>query len=228
MQTTTALWKTLLAGEPSTEWRVTVGGTAYEKSNLVALRVTTGLFGRSYLTVGSCVSAQLRLTLLDAGTIPRMAEVKVYVRLTDGTQASEWLPYGVYYIDTRESVPESGTLTLHCYDAMLKAEQTFVTEGDTGAWPRTMTAVVASICTRMGVELDSRTALNSAYTVEYPNDYTMREILGYIAAAHGGCWIMTPAGKLRLVTLGELPAESNSLVTETGEAITFGGVSIHV
>lgn len=228
MQTTTALWKTLLAGEPLTEWRVTVGGAVYEKASLIDLRINAGLFGRSYLTVGSCVSAQLRLKLLNAGTIPRMAEVKVYVRLTDGTQASEWLPYGVYYIDTREAVPESGTLTLHCYDAMLKAEQTYLTEGDTGAWPRTMAAVVSSICTRMGVELDSRTALNSAYTVEYPNDYTMREILGYIAAAHGGCWIMTPAGKLRLVTLGGLPEEAYSLITETGEVITFGGVSIHV
>lgn len=228
MQAVSALWKTISATYHQTEYKVTVGDTEYDKSSIVGLSLSSGLFSGRTLAVGCCVSAQIDLTLQDVQSVPRNAEVKVYVRLTDGTQASEWLPYGVYYIDTRETAPESGTLTLHCYDAMLKAEQTFVTEGDTGAWPRTMTAVVASICTRMGVELDSRTALNSTYTVEYPNDYTMREILGYIAAAHGGCWIMTPAGKLRLVTLGELPAESNSLVTEAGEAITFGGVSIHV
>lgn len=228
MQAVSALWKTISAAYHQTEYKVTVDAAEYDKASIVGLSLSSGLFSGRTPAVGCCVSAQIDLTLQDVQSVPRNAEIKVYVRLTDGTQASEWLPYGVYYIDTRESVPDSGTLTLHCYDAMLKAEQTFVTEGDTNAWPRTMTAVVASICTRMGVELDSRTALNSAYTVEYPNDYTMREILGYIAAAHGGCWIMTPAGKLRMVTLGELPAESNSLVTETGEAITFGGVSIHV
>ena len=174
MQAVSALWKTISATYHQTEYKVTVGDTEYDKSSIVGLSLSSGLFSGRTLAVGCCVSAQIDLTLQDVQSVPRNAEVKVYVRLTDGTQASEWLPYGVYYIDTRESVPDSGTLTLHCYDAMLKAEQTFVTEGDTGTWPRTMTAVVTSICTRMGVELDSRTALNSAYTVEYPNDYTMR------------------------------------------------------
>lgn len=202
MQTTSALYKQLLAAPMcKCEWRLDVGGVSYGAGDRFSMRLSSALFSGDAPAVGACVAGELTAELLPKATIPRMAEVKVYVRLTDGTQASEWLPYGVYYIDTRESVPDSGTLTIHCYDAMLKAEQIFVTDGDTGAWPRTMTAVVASICTRMGVELDSRTELNSAYTVEYPNDYTMREILGYIAAAHGGCWIMTPAGKLRLVTM---------------------------
>lgn len=39
------------------------------------------------------------------------------------------------------------------------------------------------------------------YKMEYPNDYTMREILGYIAAAHGGFWTMAGDGKLRLAQL---------------------------
>ena len=103
-----------------------------------------------------------------------------------------------------------------------------VVEGDKCEWPRTQQAVVNAICARMGVELDSRTVINSTYMVDYPNDYTMREILGYIAAAHGGCWIITPTGKLRLVTLGVLPAETNYLVDEYGNAITMGGVRILV
>ena len=148
--------------------------------------------------------------------------------MSNGTQSSEWLQVGVFYIDTRDIDPDANTITLSCYDAMLKAEQTFLMEGDTGEWPRTQQAVVNAICTRMGVELDSRTVINSTYMVEYPNDYTMREILGYIAAAHGGCWIITPAGKLRLVTLGGLPAETNYLVDEYGNTITMGGVRILV
>lgn len=229
MQTTSALWKTLL--QDKTHWKeqkISIGQTEYDKEKIVSLSVSAALFGGRVATVGSCVSAQLSLVLWNPGSIPRNAEVKAYTRLSNGTQSSEWLQFGVFYIDTRDIDPDANTITLSCYDAMLKAEQTFLMEGDTGEWPRTQQAVVNAICTRMGVELDSRTVINSTYMVEYPNDYTMREILGYIAAAHGGCWIITPAGKLRLVTLGGLPAETNYLVDENGDAITMGGVRILV
>lgn len=39
---------------------------------------------------------------------------------------------------------------------------------------------------------------------------------------------MTDAGQLRLVTFGEIPAETYYLVTEYGSAITFGGDRILV
>ena len=80
----------------------------------------------------------------------------------------------------------------------------------------------------MGVELDSRTALNGSYQVEYPNDYTMREVLGYIGAVNGGNWNITETGKLRLVRLNELPPETFLLVTENGSPIRFGEVRILV
>ena len=229
MQTTSALWKTLL--QDKTHWKeqkISIGQTEYDKEKIVSLSVSAALFGGRVATVGSCVSAQLSLVLWNPGSIPRNAEVKAYTRLSNGTQSSEWLQVGVFYIDTRDIDPDANTITLSCYDAMLKAEQTFLMEGDTGEWPRTQQAVVNAICARMGVELDSRTVINSTYMVEYPNDYTMREILGYIAAAHGGCWIITPTGKLRMVTLGGLPTETNYPVDEYGNTITMGGVRIIV
>ena len=67
------------------------------------------------------------------------------------------------------------------------------------------------------------------YTVEYPNDYTMREALGFIAAAHGGNFIITDAGRLLLHTTAALPAETNFLVeSETGGAILLGEVRLLV
>jgi hypothetical protein len=41
-----------------------------------------------------------------------------------------------------------------------------------------------------------------------------------------GCFIMSEVGELRLVSLLELPPESNLLVTEGGDPIEFGGVCI--
>ena len=60
----------------------------------------------------------------------------------------------------------------------------------------------------------------------------MREILGYIAAAHAGNFIITDAGALRLVPLYN-PAVNNDpdggyLVTEDGHPIVIGGVRILV
>lgn len=225
MQTTSSLWKEIFSKEHTAEYKAVIGDNSYLSDSLIGAFITRALF-EDVQSVGKCGSAQLDLDLWGASNIPRNAEIKIYVRLVSGDTASEWLPQGTFYIDTRSVSGE--ITTIHGYDAMLKAEQTFLAEGDTGEWPRTQQAVVNAICTRMGVELDSRTVINSGYKVEYPNDYTMREILGYIAAAHGGCWIITPAGKLRLVTLGGLPAETNYLVDEYGDAITMGGVKILV
>ena len=96
-------------------------------------------------------------------------------------------------------------------------------------FPMTMPAAVNLFCQAMGVKLDSRTVLNSSYTIDYPaNDYTIRNELCFIAAAHGGNWIMTDEGNLLLVPLLSMPEETNYLITEHGDAITFGGVRILV
>ena len=91
-----------------------------------------------------------------------------------------------------------------------------------------MPDVVAEIAAAMGVTVDSRTALNASYQVPYPVGYSMREILGYIACAHAGNWIITDAGELYLVPLAGMPAETNYLVTEYGDAITLGRVRLLV
>ena len=91
---------------------------------------------------------------------------------------------------------------------------------------------VNDIAARMGVTVDSRTQLNESFPVQYPvddeGDMTMREALGRIAVANAGNWIITDDGKLLMVGLNSMPAESNYLITEGGSAITFGGVRILV
>lgn len=145
-----------------------------------------------------------------------------------GSEYSEWLPKGVFYIDTRRNDAVMGTLTIHGYDAMMKSEKEYLEEGDTGEWPRAADVVVSEIATAMGIELDERTVIDPSSRVPYPNDWTMREVLGYIAVAHCGNWVITDAGKLRLVPFGILPEETDYLVDEHGDAITFGGVKIIV
>ena len=179
------------------------------------------MFGGGTLSAGGAVAREIDVVLwdVDSTSIPKMAKMKPYYRLTNGTQTSEWIQKGVFYIDTR--VTDSGLLTIHGYDDMLKAEQVWRPQGLT--FPMSMQQAANVIAEVMGIELDSRCVFNSSYTVSYPaNEYTLRDVLRFIAAAHGGNWIMSDIGELWLVPLNTLPAETFLLCDEDGDAIQFG------
>ena len=146
----------------------------------------------------------------------------------DGWEYSEWIPKGTFYIDTRKLDTETGVLTINGYDAMLKGDNEFLQEGDTGEWPRASSVIVGEICELMGVELDERTELDDEIKVPYPNDWTAREILSMVGTAHCGNWTITDAGKLRLVPLWSIPEATHYLVDQYGDPITLGGVRILV
>ena len=205
------------------ETKVTIAGVEYDEANIFGLTTSAALYSTGIVAIGGCVSKEIDLTILPNGNIPRMAEIRVFTKpVADGVD-SEWLQKGVFYIDTRSTDRVSGLMTIHGYDAMLKAEKTFPAEGE---WPKPMSDVVVEIAERMGVGVDSRTTVSNRFSVEYPNDYTMREILGYIAAAHAGNWIITDAGELRLIGLADIPAETYYLVTDDGDVILFGDTRI--
>lgn len=234
MQNTSALYNSIINGANhwfETQLIIENVGT-FDETKLFSISTSLEMF-HGTPTVGSAVAGEINVKMVNPTgvTIPTMAKLKPQVRVCNATQQSEWLDQGIYYIDTRErTVSESGesVLLLHGYDAMLKAEQMFVSDTITG--DSVDTAMVAEIARIMGVTVDSRTytMMTSHYTIPLPTGYTLREVLGYIAAAYAGCFIMTESGELRLVTIYELPPETNYLITESGDAITFGGDRILV
>lgn len=238
MQNTSELFQTILKNPLCVvQNKVTIAGKDYLDDKIESLSTSGSMFSSAGPCIGSSVSRTIEVTLkTDGSSIPRAAEIDVFIRLvllnSTGAvkSASEWIPKGVFYIDTRELDASGEWISIHGYDAMLKGEQTFLDQanGETGLWPQSMSAVASACADKMGVEIDERTVISSTYTISYPTDYTCRELLQYIAAAHGGNWIITDAGKLRLVTLGDIPAETSLLVDEDGNYITFGGDRIYV
>lgn len=229
MLTTSELYQTLLY-MPGTvkESQAVIDGETYGEDRIVSLSTSANLFSEDTMGIGGAVAKEIEIAVRAPGSIPRMARIVPSFRLVNGARVSEWIQKGVYYIATRSVDEVSGVVTIHGYDDMLKAEQ--VWEPDQFlTFPMTMAAAAQEIADLMGVTIDPRTVLSTAYTVDYPtNDYTLRDVLRYIAAAHAGNWIMTDAGQLRLVTFGEIPAGTHYLVTQTGSPITFGGVRILV
>lgn len=169
--------------------------------------------------IGGANAAELKLSVVPRRDIPRGAKVVLELRYVSGTSCSEWIPKGTFFVDTRETTFGNLVTTLNCFDAMLSAEQTYIQDDVTETWPQTESTIVGKILQRMwgNVTLDSRVTLKD-YNVEYPNDLTCREILGYIAAANGGNWTITDENKLMLV---KLAYPKNVLSTETPEAISF-------
>ena len=233
MQTVSALYNTILAAEPHWfEVKVNISGVGdISEDKIFSLTTSEKMFDK-IPAVGKAVSAEIDLKILEPSVeIPKMAVIKPYVRVCNSTQQSEWLAQGVFFVDTRETTNNGDGLdvtTLHGFDAMLKAEQPYADTALT--FPAVDTDIVDEIAGKMGVTVDSRTyaLMTAGYMFPLPTGYTLREYLGYIASAYVGCFLITETGKLRLVSLTELPPETNYLITAAGEPITFGGDRILV
>jgi hypothetical protein len=237
MQNTSALYRQILSQDNHWfETKVRINGIDYGESMLMGVSTTSSMFSGNP-EVGRAISGEISLSMIaPSNTIPRMAKIEPFVRACSrlpgaATQYSEWLPKGVFYIDTRETTKNGdglNILTLHGYDAMLFAEQDFA--GTSLDFPAVDTDIVAEIASTMGVKVDDRTydLMTDAYTLPLPSGYSLREILGYIASMYVGSFIMSEIGELRLVSILELPPETNYLIDNAGDAITFGGDRILV
>lgn len=233
MYATSDLYKTLLA-DPL-HWKETkldIAGTEYTETNIVSAVIPPSALYEKF-GIGNCVARELDIEIYPIGTIPRQAEIKAYTRLVLGDQVSEWVPQGVFFISTRRKNKLTDTLIITAFDAMLKAEDTWLTEEyDLADWPKTQREAVDDIAYRMGVVVDPRTVLSDDFPVDYPvgenGDLTMREVLSGIGVSNAANWIITMEGKLLQIGAVDIPSETNYLVTENGDEITFGGVRIIV
>lgn len=231
-------YATLLAAGTPKEVRVLVytsssSFVAYGQDKIVAATINASLMERAS-TIGNCTAKRLTVTFRNPGEIPRMARLRVQFRLNGGTSATRtsWIEKGIFFVDTRSE--GNGIIELTAYDAMLKADQPYVQSGEQDDWPQFDTDIVDAICARIGVELDPRTQaiLTRNYQIQYPGfgdgAYTMRDILGFIGQAYAGNWYINDINKLMLVQFGDIPPETNYLVTENNDYITIGGYRILV
>lgn len=232
MQPVSDTYRALRAAGAPKEFQAIIAGTIYTALQIVSASSAAAVEAEP-ATIGNCVAKRLNLVLRNPGEIPRMAQIQMRFRLNNGVTQSEWLPKGTYFIDTRDS-SVGGVLSLVAYDAMLKCNQPYLTSGEVGEWPKTDITVAQAIATRIGVTLDSRVTslMTRAYSVGYPGygegAYTIREVLGYIGSMYAGNWVITDEDKLMLIGLGDIPVETNYLVTEDDDYIIIGGYRILV
>ena len=113
-----------------------VGGAddGYREDVLFSVTTNQSLFDSNNPSVGGCISAEIDIEMKKPpAEFDRMSELLPYVRAFDANNVSEWLPKGVFYIDTRSvthNLDGLDILTLHGYDSMLKAEEFYPVPAD--------------------------------------------------------------------------------------------------
>lgn len=200
------------------EAKARIGGKDYTK--ISAPKIERSLMSDP-LSVGNCTAATLSISILTDDVIKSGRPIVIMGRLTDGTSYSEWLEFGTFFINQRDTSFE-GLISLECYDAMLKANQDYLSaSSNPAAWPKSMKTVVEEIAYRIGVGIDPRTKINtdSDYIVPFPEGLTMSQVLGHIGACHGGNWIITEENLLRLVPLVTAPNETFHIISHDYEKI---------
>ena len=257
MQTTSSLYREIVSGEHWKECRLVIGergklitelneailfggfrilvsasgaDSGYAEDIILSMNTSVGMFPEDTPVVGESIAGEISATILKPkGDIPRMSRVVPYVRVCNSEKQSEWIQKGVYYIDKHSfSGEENELMTIHGFDAMLFAEADFPSSNE--QWPRKDIDVVRDIAAEMDVQVDARTVaiMNKGYMVQYPAEYSQREVLGFLAAMYAGSFVMSDSGELRLIQMNGIPKETSYLTDHAGFVLTFGGERILV
>lgn len=219
------------AGDYSVETRLTINGIDYGESAIFSLKTSRQLFTSQNPTVGNAVVGRLDAVIkTPSANVPKAAEVIPSVRVFNDSLVSGWLQKGVFYFYQRWIDDESDTMTFVAFDAMFRGNQSY--PSSTLVWDDTHPyawQAFDEILEFMDVtaEADTIEMLRSSnYLLPFPAQYSLRDVLGSIAAMYGGNFIITNEGFVRFVAFGDLPGETYYLVTNDGSPITFGGTKI--
>lgn len=221
-QETSEFWKTLW-DDPDTKrvYSYEINGVLYGDDEIISDQANQSLFEE--LSIGNATCAELKLKIAPKNEkieIPRSAQINRYVQLENGSRKSERLSKGIFYISQR---PYDGySWEFPCFDAMRKADN-YWEPSDDFTFPMPMREAVDVICSTMGITQDPRNELNDSYMIDYPDsNTTMRDVLCWIAAAHGGNFHISDKGELRLVKLSTIKNYLSLLVNEQENTISFG------
>lgn len=118
-------------------------------------------------SVGNCFCGELDVELMiPTQRIPHNAKLVPYVCEPGGV----WQKKSEFYVYTRNEDELTGVIHLVCYDAIYRGEESFLTEGDMGEWPRSDLEVMTEIARRTKAPIcqDTLAILTKGYQIPFP------------------------------------------------------------
>lgn len=227
MHQTSSTYQKILAGPHRVETVLQVGsnadvavcwsipGTVYGADMITKISQKGDILDREAPGIGYFVARKLEVTMLDPGKqVAAMGRLVPYSRLVSDDGVSEWIPKGVFYVDTRKKAmvdTQTATVNIIGYDAGLKASIDYDAAALT--WPATDVQVVADIAEKIETAYDVSN-LTGGFTIAKPEEKTCCEVLRGIAALYGGNFTVDDCGVLRLLPL-QTAGTPEAVKTET-------------
>lgn len=227
MHQTSSTYQKILAGPHRVETVLQVGsnadvavcwsipGTVYGEDMITKISQKGDILDREAPGIGYFVARKLEVTMLDPSKqVSTMGRLVPFSRLVSDSGVSEWIPKGVFYVDTRKKSmvdTQAATVDIVAYDAGLKASIDY----DTSAlsWPATDVQVVVDIAGKIETAYDVSN-LAGGFTIAKPEEKTCCEVLRGIAALYGGNFTVDDCGVLRLLPL-QTAGTPEAVKTET-------------
>lgn len=172
----------------------------------------------SGLPVGGAISASFTLGVA-AGALNYSAveldsaEVRVQIGTRGDADKYTYFDAGCWYVTNTETPEQTGEYTLTGMDALGLYFDVTYTDG-ANAYPRTMGSLLELMCTMAGVQVTSAAWLNKSTAIaampRWPEETTIRDIVGYIAACAGGFARINNSGVLEIVSPGSGTVTANN------------------
>lgn len=174
------------------ECRVSVDGTVYGISEIISLEVEDSIASNEELELGAVIASKLTISIRTLNTISDNSQVLPEIRMLGDSGSTEWIPLGVFYIYS--SSYQGGVWSITAFDRLNLTDQKFIS-GLT--YPESMVNVLNEICVKLDLTLDASVTVDPTYQIPYKNeDISIRDMLSYIASAHGACVKLTKRGEL--------------------------------
>jgi len=179
----------------SRDWlvKVLIGSKEYGNDVILDFVIENDLTPDREFVLGAAIVSKLTLRMKTSDEIAPNARTVPSVALTGSAGATEWLPLGEFFIDSREQVKDVWVFT--CYDKLIRANVPYISAL---TYPATMQAVWDEICTSLGYTYDGSVFIDPSHTIQVgPVGFTKREMLGYIAAVNAASVYIAKNGELR-------------------------------
>lgn len=195
--------------------------------------------GSEGLPLGTTEAASYNLSLKNVGRIytPSMldnAKISMQIGIErDG--AFVYSDFGVWYVQSVNMPEQSVAIDIMGYDAL--ASRFSAVYNDTAqAYPTTIGSLVTAVCAAAGVTLQSASFPNAAVSIktlpEWPEDATLRDILGFCAACAGGFARIGRNGRLEIVSYADNASHSidsglyRTFTPVGGQAFSFNAIEV--
>ena len=204
----------------------------HDNDNLISFKITTDL-QKGAAIYGNTICKYAETTAQNPGNFikPNIGDhIDIYTGLTLDislpTEEVEYLNQGRFTLYDIKYDEDNETFTTYHYDDMVKFNVKYYKNGE--SYPMSLAAFAANLCSRVGLELGSTTFPNSTFMIDEPNvaanEYTFRDLLGWVAELAGGNAVIGRDNKVYIKTYSDTSVFTITpdIYVKAKRATTFG------